>query len=115
MVTRSPFWSERYVSFAVSASTPITAMHGKRLFATVSHGWETGGGGELGARPAAGLGGGGGWVPRPPLGGGGLLRWGVSASPPSPAMPGKRLFAPVAQPAMSPPPPTGVTRASSAG
>src|SRR5438876_498017 len=55
MVTRSPFWSERYVSFAVSASTPITARPGRRLFATV------------------------------------------------------------AQPAMSPPPPTGVTRASSEG
>src|SRR2546426_127279 len=55
MVTRSPFWSERYVSFAVSASTPITARLGSRLLATV------------------------------------------------------------AQPAMSPPPPTGVTRASSEG
>src|SRR5207249_3669179 len=36
MVTRSPFWSERYVSFAVSASTPITTVPGKRLFATVA-------------------------------------------------------------------------------
>ncbi len=37
IVTRSPFFSERYVSFAVSASTPTTVIPGDRLRATVLH------------------------------------------------------------------------------